>query len=348
MFDPTALLVALALLLANAFFVGAEFALISARRTQVEPIAERGSRSARLTLRAMDHVSLMMAGAQLGITMCSLGLGAVAEPAIAQLLEAPLAAMGITGALLHTISFIAAMAIVVFFHMVFGEMVPKNIAIAKPGATAVALGPAMYAIVTILRPFIWFLNWSANIFLKMMRVTPQDEVASAFTADEVAAFIAESREEGILADTEHQLLAGSVTIGSERVASVMAPVSDLVSLPYGATPRQAAMMCTEHGFSRFPIRSEEGQLIGYVHLKDLLGIEMDEAHRPIDEHKIRPLATIQHDSTLEEALVEMQARGSHFALVVEDDKTVGAATLDDVMELLIGEIDHWESRQVEG
>lgn len=346
MFDPTALLIALALLVANAFFVGAEFALISARRTQVEPIAERGSRAARLTLRAMDRVSLMMAGAQLGITMCSLGLGAVAEPAVAQLLERPLLALGISGALLHTISFTVAMAIVVFFHMVFGEMVPKNIAIARPGASAVFLGPTLYAVVTILRPFIWFLNWSANLFLKMLRVTPQDEVASTFTADQVAAFIEESREEGILEETEHQLLAGSVTIGEERLASVMVPISELVSLPHGATPAQAADVCVSEGFSRFPIRSAAGQLVGYVHLKDFLGVDEEEANRPIHPDQIRPLATIPHDATLEQALVEMQVRGSHFALVVDGEQTVGAATLDDVMELLIGEIEDWDVRPV--
>nr|NLD39641.1 HlyC/CorC family transporter [Actinomycetales bacterium] len=346
MFDPTALLIALALLLANAFFVGAEFALISARRTQVEPTAERGSRAARITLRAMDRVSLMMAGAQLGITMCSLGLGAVAEPAVAQLLEVPLGALGISGAVLHTISFTVAMAIVVFFHMVFGEMVPKNIAIARPGPTAIALGPTLFAVVTILRPFIWFLNWSANVFLKMLRVTPQDEVASTFTADQVAAFIEESRKEGILEDTEHQLLAGSVTIGEERLSSVMVPIAELVALPHGATPAQAADLCVSAGFSRFAIRSAGGQLVGYVHLKDFLGIDDDDAHHPIRENQIRPLATIAHDATLEQALVEMQVRGTHFALVVEGERTVGAATLDDVMELLIGEIEDWGARPI--
>jgi len=154
MIDGWAIAVAVALLAGNAFFVGAEFALIAARRTQIEPRAAEGSRAARLTLRAMERVSLMMAGAQLGITMCSLGLGAIGEPAVAHVLEIPLGALGVSGALLHTIAFAIALAIVVFLHMVLGEMVPKNIAIAGPERSALVLGPALYGVVTVLKPLI--------------------------------------------------------------------------------------------------------------------------------------------------------------------------------------------------
>lgn len=338
MIDAGAMLIAVALLIGNAFFVGAEFALIAARRTQIEPRATAGSRPARLTLRAMERVSLMMAGAQLGITMCSLGLGAIGEPAVAHALEIPLAAIGVTGAALHSIAFAIALAIVVFLHMVLGEMVPKNIAIAGPERSALILGPILYVVVLVLRPLIVFLNWVANVVLRMLRVEPKDEVASAFTADEVAAFIAESREEGLLEDREHRLLAGSLTIGEETVEQVMVPLADLVTLPHDVTPEQAETEFVRTGFSRFPVASAEGHLFGYVHLKDFLELSEDVRTRPIDEHVIRPLATIEKDATLEAALTAMQAGGTHFALVVDGGETIGAAMLEDVVERLIGEV----------
>lgn len=147
MSDLAASWIAVLLLAGNAFFVGAEFALISARRTQIEPRAEAGTKSARLTLRGMENVSLMMAGAQLAITMCSLGLGATGEPAVAHLIEPLFEADGMPDALLHPVAFAIALAIVVTLHMVLGEMVPKNIAIAGPERSALVLGPPHYAIV---------------------------------------------------------------------------------------------------------------------------------------------------------------------------------------------------------
>ncbi|RMB57771.1 hemolysin family protein [Tessaracoccus antarcticus] len=338
MIDLAPMLVAIVLLAGNAFFVGAEFALIAARRTQIEPTAATGSRAARITLRAMERVSLMMAGAQLGITMCSLGLGAIAEPAVAHALELPLASIGVDGALLHTLAFIIALAIVVFLHMVLGEMVPKNIAIAGPERTALVLAPVLYGIVLVLRPLIVFLNWVANLFLRLVKVSPKDEVASAFTTEEVAAFIAESRQEGLLEDNEHQLLSGSVTMSSERVDSVMLPLSDLVTVPREATAAQVEQEFVRTGYSRFPVSTSDGHLVGYVHLKDFLRLTTEQAHQPLNRLVIRPLATIPREATLEVALKTMQAGGTHFAVVTDSDVPVGAAMLEDVVERLIGEV----------
>ncbi len=339
MIDVTAILIAVALLLGNAFFVGAEFALIAARRTQIEPRAADGSRAARITLRAMERVSLMMAGAQLGITMCSLGLGAIGEPAVAQALEIPLASIGVTGAALHTVSFIIALAIVVFLHMVLGEMVPKNIAIAGPERSALVLAPILYGIVLVLRPLIWLLNWVANAVLRVMKVEPKDEVASVFTAEQVSAFIAESRQEGLLEENEHRLLSGSVTISSETVNTVMLSLTDLVALPRVATAAEVEQEFIRTGYSRFPVSEPDGQLTGYIHLKDFLSLTEAESHQPLSRHMIRPLVTIPQNATLEVALKTMQASGTHFAVVVDDSETpVGAAMLEDVVERLIGEV----------
>lgn len=231
MSDLTALGVAVLLLIANAFFVGAEFALISARRTQIEPRAEAGSRFARITLRAMENVSLMMAGAQLGITMASLGLGAVGEPAVAHLLEPLFEAVGLPEGLVHPVALVVALAIVVTLHMVLGEMVPKNIAIAGPERSAIVLGPLLYGFVTVLKPVIVALNALANVVLRVIRVQPQDEVTSTFTADEVAGFIAQSRREGLLDDDEHDLLTGALEFTDATVRAVVLGVDDLVTVP---------------------------------------------------------------------------------------------------------------------
>lgn len=338
MSDVTALWIAVLLLIGNAFFVGAEFALISARRTQIEPRAAAGSTAARVTLKAMERVSLMMAGAQLGITMCSLGLGAIAEPAVAHLLEAPLAALGIEGALLHTVAFVIALAIVVYLHMVLGEMVPKNIAIAGPERSALVLGPPLYLVVLVLRPLVVLLNWVANAVLRVLRVEAKDEVTSVFTADEVTAFIAESRDEGLLDEKHHSLIAGSLTISTEPVSAVTVPVSDLEVLRAGSTPADAEAACVRTGFSRFPVLGDDGEPLGYVHLKDLILVPADRRDRPIEGRHVRPLARIPHDLTLDAALTAMQSRGSHVALVTREGGVLGAAMLEDVVERLVGEV----------
>lgn len=338
MVDGVALLVAVLLLAGNAFFVGAEFSLIAARRTQIEPRAAQGSRAARLTLRAMEQVSLMMAGAQLGITVCSLGLGAIAEPAVSELIAGPLDALGVPASLSHPIAFTVAIVIVVCLHIVLGEMMPKNIAIAGPERAATVLGPLLYGIVLVLKPVIVALNWLANIALRALRVPTRDEVTSSFTAQEVAAFIAESRREGLLDAEEHELLRGALAISGVPTAAVAVPADELVVLPEGATVTDAEEVCVRTGFSRFPIASTQGELVGYVHLKDLLDTHPGQVDRPIPARLVRPLVDVPAATPLDETLARMQARGAHLARVVDGGRMVGIAMLEDVVERLVGEV----------
>ncbi|HYO86263.1 MAG TPA: hemolysin family protein [Dermatophilaceae bacterium] len=340
MSDLTALWIVVLLLIGNAFFVGAEFALISARRTQIEPRAEAGSRAARVTLRGMENVSLMMAGAQLGITVCSLGLGAVGEPAVAYLIEPVFTAAGLPSALLRPVAFTVAMIIVVTLHMVLGEMVPKNIAIAAPQRSALVLGPPLYAVVTVLKPAIALLNWFANIVLRVLRVQPQDEVTSTFTADEVAGFIAQSRREGLLDEDEHELLTGALTFTRGQVRNVLLGMSELVTVPEEVTVAQLHEACATTGFSRFPVRDHAGDLTAYIHLKDVLDIPDGHGEEPVHRKWLRPLVTVAPDQSLREALVVMQAQGAHMARVVEPHTggVLGVAALEDVLEELVGDV----------
>lgn len=335
--DWGGVLLGLVLLAGNAFFVGAEFALISARRTQIEPRAAEGSWAAKVTLRAMENVSIHMACAQLGITACSLGLGAVAEPAVAHLLEVPFAAVGLPEPLVYPVSFVIALAVVVFLHMVLGEMVPKNIAIAGPERAALVLGPPLAAIVVVLKPIIWMLNAVSNGVLRLMKVTPRDEVATTFTSDEVGGLIAESRQEGLLDDDEEDLLTGALEFADLTVADVVLPRDDLVVLQAGATSEQVQAATARSGFSRFPVVDGDGDPVGYLHVKDALH------HRRGDTgtagELARPLPTLAVADSLRDALGVMRDAGAHLAAVRDaEGRLSGVVALEDVLERLVGHI----------
>ena len=330
----TALIIAVVLLLANAFFVAAEFALIAARRSAVETRAEQGSRSARATLRAMGSVSVLMAGAQLGITLCSLGLGALAEPALAHLLEPVFATIGIPGAFAQPIAFVIALAIVVFAHIVYGEMVPKNLALAAPERTAMLLAPPMTAIVTVLKPALLVLNATANGLLRLMRVTPRSEVASSFTRAEVAALVDQAHREGLLDEDERDLVAGALALQDTAVARVVIPMDQLVTVPADAGLEETERIAVQSGYSRLPV-SDGGVLVGYVHLKDIIDADRLSATA---RSMARPLAVIAVDEDLGDAISTMRTTGAHLALVEEGDRPVGVVMLEDVLAELVGEI----------
>lgn len=337
-----ALTISLFLLIGNAFFVGAEFALISARRSVIEPRAEEGGWVARITLKAMENVSLMMAGAQLGITLCTLGLGALAEPAIAHELEVPFHDWGLSESLVHPVAVVIALFFVGGLHVVLGEMVPKNIALAGPERSALALAPPLTMVVRILYPAIFTLNLIANGVLRLIGVTPSNEVTSAFTRDEVAGLVEESRREGMLDADESRLLAGALEFEERDAAAVLLPIDTIVTVPIKVTPAEVEQIAGRTGFSRFPVTRDD-EMIGYLHLKDALEVKDKHRNRPIAESWVRPLPTVRLDDQLREILKVMQASGAHLARVVVrgargTGETVGVVALEDVLEELIGEV----------
>ncbi len=322
----------------NAFFVGAEFALISARRSVIEPKAEEGGRMAAITLRSMENVSLMMAAAQLGITLCTLGLGALAKPAVATAVEGPLDAIGAPQALVYPLAFAIALFIVASLHVVLGEMVPKNIALARPDRSALALAPSLGVVVIVLYPAIASLNWIANAILRLLGVEPRNEVASAFTRDEVAGLVEESRREGFLDSHESKLLTGALGFEERTASSVLLPLETIETVPVTVTPAEVEAVAVRTGFSRFPV-SREGEMIGYLHLKDALEFKDRHRNRPIAESWIRPLPTVGSDELLRSVLETMQGSGAHLAKVADPGgRTTGVVALEDVLEELIGEV----------
>jgi CBS domain containing-hemolysin-like protein len=337
--DVGAVLLAILLLLVNAFFVGAEFALVSARRSQIEPRAEAGSRLARTTIKAMENISLVIAVNQLGITVASLVLGAVGEPAVAHLIEPLVHAAHVPGSFLHPIAFSVALAIVVYLHVVLGEMIPKNIALAGPDRAALVLGPPIWAIVVLLRPIISVINAVAARVLRLMGVELQQEVSSTYTREEVAALVEESHGEGLLQAGEYDRLAGALGFTENTVASVLMPLDTLERVPRGATAADIEEICAETGFSRFPVTDTDGTLMGYLHIKDVLETDEERRRRVIEEKWIRPFASVRQDDVLHDVLVTLQRRGAHMARVVDGQgEVLGLATLEDVLEELVGEI----------
>ncbi len=339
MSDVGALVLAVVLLFGNAFFVGAEFAMISARRSQIEPRAEAGSRLAKMALKSMENISLVIGVNQLGITVCSLVLGAVGEPAVAHLVEPVLHALQVPDTLLHPIAFAIALAIVVYFHVVLGEMIPKNIALAGPERSALVLAPVIWAFVTVLRPVIVVINLVADGVLRLFGVRLQDEVSSTFTREEVAALVEESRGQGLLAADEYDRLAGALGFTEKTVATVLMPPDTLATVLRGSTPADVEALCAATGFSRFPVASAEGDLLGYLHIKDVLEPDEQKRLQPMDDKWIRPFAPVTADDLLHDALETLQRRGAHMARVVDRaGATLGLATLEDVIEELVGEI----------
>jgi CBS domain containing-hemolysin-like protein len=301
--DLFGVLLIVVLLAANAFFVGSEFALISARRDRLEALAEQGQKSAVTVIRASENLSLMLAGAQLGITICSILLGRIGEPAVAHLLEKPFGLVGIPEAVLHTVSFFVALAIVVTLHVLLGEMVPKNIAIAGPEKAAMLLIPAYLVYIRAVRPFIAFYNWCANITLRAFRVEPRDELDVTVSTVELSEMIAESLSEGLLDPEEHLRLTRALQIRNRVVNDVAVPLGAIRAVPVaaeGSGPTVAAIQraLAETGYSRFPVADLSGEFIGFPH----------QGHAPADQRPRRRPGRLDGASIAAGARVAAAAR----------------------------------------
>ncbi|MGH3676956.1 MAG: hemolysin family protein [Mycobacterium sp.] len=339
--DLLGVLLTVLLLGANAFFVGSEFALISARRDRLEALAEQGKKSAVTVIRAGENLSLMLAGAQLGITICSILLGRVGEPAVAHLLEKPFDLAGIPDAVLHTVSFFVALAIVVTLHVLLGEMVPKNIAIAGPESTAMLLIPPYLVWIRVARPLIAFYNWCANTTLRALRIEPKDELEVTVSTLELSEMIAESLSEGLLDPEEHGRLTRALQIRNRVVDDVAIPLSEIRAVPVaaegtGPTVRAIDQALVDSGYSRFPVTDAAGRFVGYVHIKDVLPL-VDDPDAVVDLSMVRPLPRVPASLPLPDALSQLRRRNSHLALVTgTDGDVIAMVALEDLVEDLVG------------
>lgn len=340
--DVFGVLLTVVLLGANAFFVGAEFALISARRDRLEALAEQGKKSAVTVIRAGERLSLMLAGAQLGITICSILLGRVGEPAVAHLLEVPFAVVGIPDTILHTVSFVIALGVVVTLHVLLGEMVPKNIAIAGPESAAMLLIPPYLVYMRLAKPFIAFYNWCANTTLRSFGVEPKDELDVTVSTVELSEMIAESLSEGLLDPEEHGRLTRALQIRTHVVADVAIPLADIRTVPVagpGLGPTVAAIerALVDTGYSRFPVTDGTGAFLGYLHIKDVLGL-MSDPDAVVDLATVRALPRLAASLPVPDALTRLRRDNSHLALVTTDDRVTAVVALEDLVEDLVGTV----------
>jgi CBS domain containing-hemolysin-like protein len=331
------LVFALLLVLANGFFVGAEFALVSVRRSQIEPLAAT-HRGARTVLYGLENLPQMMAAAQFGVTVCSLTLGAVAEPTVAHLLEPAFSAAHVPEDLVHPVGYALALALVVFLHLVIGELVPKNLAMADPEKTALWLSPGLVGFARVFQPVIVVLGAGARVILRAFHVEPKDEVESVFTSAELTVLVEDARRAGLLDLDEQERLEDALELGSRPVTEVLLTPDELITLAPTATAREVEELTVRTGYSRFPVAAESGTgYLGYLHVKDVLDLE--DQDRPVPRRLWRPITTLRADLPLDDALTSMRRAASHLAAVAEPSgRVLGLVALEDVLEMLVGEV----------
>jgi CBS domain containing-hemolysin-like protein len=328
------LLVAVLLLLGNGFFVAGEFSLIASRRTVVEPLAAT-SRRARAALRAMNQIPLMIAGAQLGITICSLALGAIAEPALAHLLQGPFAAIGLPRSAVHPVAFVLGLGIVVFLHTVVGEMVPKNLTLAGPERTVLWLGPPMLWFCIATKPLLVAMKWSSKTILRIWGIEAADAVKTVYNAEELANLVTQARTEGLLDPEEHARISGALALQKRTAGDAMRPWHEVTTVAEDVSPASLEVLATRTGRSRFPVvHRGTRRVIGFVHVKDVLGVSGPERREAVVSLLVRPLRVVPPERTLADLLIAMRRERSHIVLVSDGRTPLGVLTLHDVLGVI--------------
>ncbi|MEW2527515.1 hemolysin family protein [Streptomyces sp. NPDC047071] len=327
---PMALFVTVLLLIGSGFFVAAEFALVAARRHRVEKAAAEGRRGAQAVLAGMRELSLMLAGAQLGITVCTLGLGSVSKPAISHELDPLLHRIGLPSGVSYGVSFALAMIIVVFLHMVIGEMAPKSWAIAHPERSAMLLTPAFRTTVKAVRPLIWILNKVSNALVRLCRVEPRDELTSVHNREQLTHLVAESQRLGLISRDDSELITRSLTEPLTPVGDLQTPAAAITAVDATATPEDVLRVASAHDRTRLLVR-DGARVLGSVHARDAL-VAQARGRGTSARELARPLPELSADTTLAHAVEQLRQRRASLAVVCDDSgRLTGLVTLDDLL-----------------
>ncbi|MGY3204612.1 hemolysin family protein [Streptomyces sp. TE5632] len=331
---PMALFVTVLLLIGSGFFVAAEFALVAARRHRMEKAAAEGRRGAGAALAGMRELSLMLAGAQLGITVCTLGLGSVSKPAISHQLDPLLHSLGLPSAVSYGVAFAVAMTVVVFLHMVVGEMAPKSWAIAHPERSAMLLAPSFRAVVKVVRPLIHVLNVVSNALVRLCRVSPRDELASVHDREQLTRLVVESERLGLISKTDSQLLTRSLTEPDTPVAALRIPAEKITSVEGDAGVDEVLRVATAHDRTRLLVR-EGGTVLGSVHARDAL-VARARGRATSARELARPVPELTDTTTVADAIDVLRRRRGTLAVVRDDaGRLTGLVTLDDLLARLM-------------
>jgi len=323
----------------NGFFVAAEFAMVKVRSSRIDSLAMGGNRRARFATNVTNHLDAYLSACQLGITLSSLGLGWIGEPAIAKTIEPLLLHLGFSATLIHTISFIIAFSIITLLHIVLGELAPKTIAIRKAEAVTMWTALPLIAFHKLMYPFIWLLNGTANWLLKkVVHLEPATEHDSAHTEEEIRILMKESHKSGLIDNTELTLMDNIFDFAETNAREIMIPRTEMICL-YADQPfedNQAVALKEMH--TRYPLcDGDKDNIIGFVHIKDLLKVS---AQGIKDIRTImRPITTVPESMQISSLLKLMQKKKTQIALLIDEyGGTSGLVTLEDIMEEIVGEI----------
>lgn len=332
------LLAVLVLIAANGYFVAAEFSFVASRRSKFVERADEGDRRSRRALQVHRRLSFMLSGAQLGITVTSLIVGFIAQPTIGAALEPVLEAVGVPAAASFGIALAIAFVLATMTQMVFGELAPKNLAIARPEPVARALAPSTLAFMTVFGPFIRIFDGSANRLLRLLHIEPVQELHGAVSTDELDLIVDTSAESGHLSPEQAALLARAIDFSELEASDAMVPWNRTVTIDVDATAADLRdLMVSAH--SRFPVVDDEGSIRGVVHAKDLLGVALDDFDTTTVSDLAHEVLVVPEAAGLRTVLRELREHSTEMAVVVDEyGGPAGVVTLEDVVEELVGDI----------
>ena len=328
------------LALGTGVFVGSEFALLNLDRSDLEARRSKGEKGHGITIKALKKTSTHLSSAQLGITLTTILTGYTMEPAISSMVSDPLTDLGVPEDFVRPVGGVLGILLATFISMIFGELVPKNYALAVPRATARVLVPLQVAFTWTFRPFIAFLNGSANRILRALGIEPKEELSAARTADELSSLVQRSALQGLLEDDTATLLSRTIEFSSHNAVDVMTPRTKVESVHRSDTAWDVIALAKKTGLSRFPVIDESlDDIRGVVHVKQAVAV-------PLDTRAEVPASALQSEvirvpetMTLDVLLTELRGRGYQVAIVVDEyGGTSGIATLEDLVEELIGEV----------
>ena len=327
------ILVVFLLVLGSAVFVAAEYALITARRVRLEERAAKGSRGARAALRMMDEPVRFISSTQLGITIFAILIGAIGEPLISDLMEPPLSA---------TVSFLIAFAILTYFSVVLGELVPKAAALQKAEALAVVLAVPLDFLGRVAHPIVWLLQVSANAVLRVLRVNPAPAGMLAYTREDIRHSVAAAEDVGQLQEAEEEMLYKVFDFASKEVSAVMVPRPDVVAIAVEMPPEEALRAVVDSPFTRYPVyRGSLDEIVGILHVRDLFGAIHDRGIAAVElESILRPTYVVPETKDLAALLADFRREKQHMAIVIDEYGDMdGIVTLEDILEEIVGDIE---------
>jgi CBS domain containing-hemolysin-like protein len=337
------LLAVVLIVAANGFFVAAEYGLVTVRRTRLQELDAQGSRSARRVLRLLEAPPRFISSIQLGVTLSSLGLGAIGEPVVSGLLKRPLDLLPQswhTG-VADTISVILAFTILTYFHVVMGEIVPKSFTLMHPERVALLSAGPISAFHAVFRPFIWVLVRSSAAVLRWFGVTAGSGLALVHSEEELKMLVTASREKGVLEEDEQEMLHKVFEFADKDAVDVMVPRPDVVAVPVGLPVPDMLRLVLAHPFTRYPVyEGELDDIVGVLHVRDLFSALHERGLQNMDVRSIlRDAIMVPETKPLDELLAEFQRTSNHLAIVVDEYGSVeGLVTLEDLLEEIVGEI----------